>query len=53
VNGFQNPCKSGGAKKLARSLLTIQPLLAVERLVANNGVVAAPVKAVSRRPMPG
>ena len=45
----RNPRKDGGAKKLAWPLRASQPLLAVERLVANDGWVASRVKAVSRR----
>src|SRR6516162_8510075 len=36
-------------KKSARPLLGLQPLFPVERLVANEGWVTSPVKAVSRR----
>src|ERR1700686_3925106 len=39
----------GDAKKLAWHLRGLQPLFAIERLVANEGWVASPVKAVSRR----
>ena len=38
----------GDVKKLAWHLRGLQPLLAIERLVANEGWVASPVKAVSR-----
>jgi Family of unknown function (DUF6151) len=41
--------KMAQRKILAWPLLGLQPLLAVERLVANDGWVASPVKAVSRR----
>src|SRR5215472_2224311 len=36
-------------KKSARPLLGLQPLFPVERLVANEGWVTSPVKAISRR----
>jgi len=36
-------------KKLARGLLMVQPLLAVEPLVANERWLVRPVKAASRR----
>ena len=41
--------KMAQRKKLAWPLRLFQPLLAVERLVANDGWVASRVKAVSRR----
>src|SRR4249919_205731 len=41
--------KMAQRKKLAWPLRASQPLLAVERLVANDGWVASRVKAVSRR----
>src|SRR6266705_7104292 len=41
--------KMAQRKKLTGPLLSLQPLFAVEPLVANDGWVASPVKAVSRR----
>jgi hypothetical protein len=49
VNGCRNPRKDGAAKKAGMAFARLQPLLAIERLVANEGWVASPVKAVSRR----
>src|SRR6266700_3972986 len=41
--------KMAQRKKLAWNLRGLQPLLAIDRLVANEGWVPDPVKAVSRR----